>query len=79
MKRFLVAILVLAIFLSICAMAEGVPVPKNKEDNTVADFEQDFLSFIHAQNEKENYVVSPLSFRAALILRRRRFNTRAIA
>ena len=68
MKRFLVAILVLAIFLSICAMAEGVPVPKNKEDNTVADFDQDFLSFIHAQNEKENYVVSPLSFRAALIL-----------
>lgn len=34
----------------------------------MASFDQDFLSYIHAQNEKENYVVSPLSFRAALIL-----------
>ena len=34
----------------------------------MAIFDQDFLSFIHAQNEKENYIVSPLSFRAALIL-----------
>ena len=34
----------------------------------MASFDKDFLNFIHAQNEKENYVVSPLSFRAALIL-----------
>ena len=34
----------------------------------MASFDQDFLSYIHAQNEKENYIVSPLSFRAALIL-----------
>ena len=68
MKRFLVAILVFAMFLSITAMAEGLPVPNNKEGDTVAGFDQDFLCFIHAQNEKENYVVSPLSFRAALIL-----------
>lgn len=68
MKRFPVAILVLAMFLSTVALAEGIPVPNNKEGNTVAIFDQDFLSFIHAQNEKENYIVSPLSFRAALIL-----------
>ena len=68
MKRFLVAILVFAMFLSITAIAEGLPVPNNKECDTVAGFDQDFLCFIHAQNEKENYVVSPLSFRAALIL-----------
>ena len=68
MKRFLVAILVLAMFLSTVALAEGIPVPNNKEGNTVPIFDQDFLSFIHAQNEKENYIVSPLSFRAALIL-----------
>ena len=68
MKRFLVTILVLAMLLSTVVMAEGAPVPNNKEDNTVANFDQDFLSFIHMQNEKENYAVSPLSFRAALIL-----------
>lgn len=34
----------------------------------MASFDQVFLSFVHAQNEKENYIVSPLSFRAALIL-----------
>lgn len=68
MKRFLVAILVLAMLLFTAALAEGIPIPNNKEDNTVANFDQDFLSFIHMQNEKENYVVSPLSFRAALIL-----------
>ena len=38
MKRFLVAILVLAMFLSTVALAEGIPVPNNKEGNTVADF-----------------------------------------
>lgn len=70
MKRFLAAILALAMFLSALAMAEGVPAPNDpgKEGITVASFDQDFLSYIHAQNEKENYVVSPLSFRAALIL-----------
>jgi len=34
----------------------------------MASFDQDFLDYIHAQNEKENYIVSPLSYRAALIL-----------
>ena len=52
MKRFLVAILVFAMFLSITAIAEGLPVPNNKEGDTVAGFDQDFLCFIHAQNEK---------------------------
>ena len=32
------------------------------------EFDRDFLSYVHAQNETENYIVSPLSFRAALIL-----------
>ena len=68
MKRLLIIILICAMFLSTVALAEGIPVPNNKEGNTVANFDQDFLSFIHAQNEKENYIVSPLSFRAALIL-----------
>ena len=31
-------------------------------------FDADFLSYVQAQNETENYVVSPLSFRAALML-----------
>ena len=34
----------------------------------MASYDQDFLNYIHAQNEKENYVISPLSFRTALIL-----------
>lgn len=70
MKRFLVAILILAMLHSALAIAEGVPVPNDpgKEGITVASFDQDFLSYIHTQNERENYVVSPLSFRAALIL-----------
>ena len=70
MKRFLVAILVLTMFLSALAMAEGVPTPNDpgKEGIAVTSFDQDFLSYIHTQNEKENYIVSPLSFRAALIL-----------
>lgn len=70
MKRFLISILMLAVFLSAPATAEGVPAPNDpgKEGITVASFDQDFLSYIHSQNEKENYVVSPLSFRAALIL-----------
>ncbi len=73
MKRFLVVVLMCAIFLSTGVMAEGtsgdsVPNDPGKEDTAVASFDQDFLNFIHAQNEKENYVVSPLSFRVALIL-----------
>lgn len=73
MKRFLVAILVPVLFLSMLATAEEatkklVPNDTGKEDISMACFDQDFISFIHAQNEKENYVVSPLSFRAALIL-----------
>ena len=31
-------------------------------------FDRDFIDFIRAQNEGENFIVSPLSFRAALIL-----------
>ena len=51
MKRFLAAILALAMFLSALAMAEGVPAPNDpgKEGITVASFDQDFLSYIHAQ------------------------------
>ena len=33
-----------------------------------ARFDRDFLLYIRARNEKENYVVSPLSFRTALML-----------
>ena len=73
MKRFMVVILICAMLLSMLAIAEGttettVPNDPGKEDTAVASFDQDFLNFIHTQNEKENYVVSPLSFRAALIL-----------
>lgn len=75
MKRLiaLFVILMCATFLSTGAMAKetsGGPVPNdpNKEDTAVASFDQDFLNCIHTQNKKENYVVSPLSFRAALIL-----------
>ncbi|MBE5774792.1 MAG: serpin family protein [Clostridiales bacterium] len=75
MKRLiaLFVILMCATFLSTCAMAKetsGGPVPNdpNKEDTAVASFDQDFLNCIHTQNKKENYVVSPLSFRAALVL-----------
>lgn len=68
MKRFLVAILVIVMSITTVALADGVPVPNNEEGITVASFDQDFLRYIQAQNEKENYVVSPLSFRAALIL-----------
>ena len=36
--------------------------------NLNAAFESDFLDYVQKQNEKENYVISPLSFRAALML-----------
>ena len=71
MKRFLVFILMYAVLLSTVALTEGAsdnPAPNNREGIAVASFDRDFLSFIHVQNEKENYIVSPLSFRAALIL-----------
>ena len=32
------------------------------------DFDTDFLNYVNAQHEKENFVVSPLSFRVALAL-----------
>lgn len=71
MKRFLVFILMYAVLLSTVALTEGAsdnPAPNNREGIAVASFDRDFLNFIHVQNEKENYIVSPLSFRAALIL-----------
>lgn len=73
MKRFLVILLICAMLFSMLSFAEEAsesPVPNDpgKEDTAMASFDQDFLSFVHAQNEKENYIVSPLSFRAALIL-----------
>ena len=69
MKRFLAALLACAMLLSICALAEETtPDDPDREGMAMAGFDQDFLDYIHAQNEKENYVVSPLSFRAALIL-----------
>ena len=69
MKRFLAVILICAMLLSIQAVAEETTQNEpGREDIAVASFDQDFLSYIHAQNEKENYIVSPLSFRAALIL-----------
>ena len=69
MKRFLAAVLMCAMLLSMQALAEETtPDGPGREDTAVAGFDQDFLNYIHAQNEKENYVISPLSFRAALIL-----------
>lgn len=69
MKHFLAAVLMCAMLLSMHAMAEDTtPDGPGREDTAVAGFDQDFLNYIHAQNEKENYVISPLSFRAALIL-----------
>ena len=69
MKCFLAVILMCAMLLSMQAVAEETTQNEpGREDIAVASFDQDFLSYIHAQNEKENYIVSPLSFRAALIL-----------
>lgn len=72
-ERFLVAILALATLLSTVAMAEGptenpVSADSYGEGVTVTDFDRDFLGYIHAKNERDNYIVSPLSFRAAMIL-----------
>ena len=69
MKRFLAVILMCAMLLSMQAVAEETTQNEpGREGIAVASFDQDFLSYIHIQNEKENYIVSPLSFRAALIL-----------
>ena len=69
MKRFLAVILMCAMLLSMQAVAEEtIQNEPGREGIAVASFDQDFLNYIHAQNEKENYIVSPLSFRAALIL-----------
>lgn len=73
MKRLLAAILICTVFLSMLALAEEATESltsndPGKEDIAVTSFDQDFLNYLHAQNKKENYVVSLLSFRAALIL-----------
>ena len=69
MKRFLAVILMCAMLLSMQAVAEEtIQNEPGRDGIAVAGFDQDFLNYIHAQNEKENYIVSPLSFRAALIL-----------
>lgn len=69
MKRFLAAILMFAMLFSTKALSEGTTSnAPGEEGMAVVSFDQDFLGYIRAQNEKENYVVSPLSFRAALLL-----------
>ena len=81
MKRFLAAMLFCAVLLTCIAAAGGAfgepglnehSGDEGREAGAVTDlspsFDQDFLSYIHAQYERENYVVSPLSFRAALAL-----------
>lgn len=69
MKRFLAVILMCAMLLSMQAVAEEtIQNEPGREGIAVASFDQDFLNYIRAQNEKENYIVSPLSFRAALML-----------
>ena len=69
MKRFLISILMCAMLLSMHASAEGTTLGMpQREDTAAVGFDQDFVNYIHAQSERENYVVSPLSFRTALIL-----------
>lgn len=69
MKRFLAALLLCAMALAGLAAAGGATTDgPEEEDAAMAGFDQDFLDYIHAQNEGENYIVSPLSFRAALML-----------
>ncbi|MBR2571341.1 MAG: hypothetical protein IKE30_04355 [Clostridia bacterium] len=78
MKYFIpVLILVCALLFSSFAAAEEAPVPDESsiqggpasgETDASASFDQSFLRYIRARKEKENYIVSPLSFRAALIL-----------
>ena len=59
MRRLLIAILICSMLLPMCAMAAT---------DADTDFDQDFLSYIHALNAREDYIISPLSLRAALIL-----------
>ena len=69
MKRFLISILMCVMLLSMRASAEGTTLGMPQREGTAAvGFDQDFVNYIHAQSERENYVVSPLSFRTALIL-----------
>ena len=69
MKRFLAALLLCAMALAGLAAVGGATTDgPEEEDAAMAGFDQDFLDYIHAQNEGENYIVSPLSFRAALML-----------
>ena len=69
MKRFLAVILMCAMLFSMRALAEGTSQNEpGTEGIVVADFDQAFLDYVDAQNERENYVVSPLSFRTALML-----------
>lgn len=80
MKRFLIlALLICAVFPATFPGAGETTVgsvPESTHDekasvvagNMSTAFDRDFLAFIHTLNERENYVISPLSFRVALIL-----------
>jgi serpin B len=80
MKRFLIlALLICAMSLATFAgagetVAGSVTNPADDArasvvaSNMNTSFDRDFLAFIHTLYEEENYVISPLSFRAALML-----------
>ena len=80
MKRLMIlALLICAMSLATFAGAGEAAtgsVPNSTDDarasvvahNMNTSFDQDFLDFIRTLHEKENYVISPLSFRVALIL-----------
>ena len=71
-------LLAVILFLTACgtivpgSQPEASPVRAELKEAEVTNlndsFDADFLSYVQEQNEKENYVVSPLSFRAALML-----------
>lgn len=74
-KRFITVIIICSLLFSALALAEGAteePADGGKEGSTVIgsnmSFDQELIGFIRAQNERENYIVSPLSLRAALML-----------
>jgi len=44
------------------------PETESQEETVTEDFDTDFLNYVHGQYERENYIISPLSFRTALVL-----------
>lgn len=81
MKR-LIAIPVLLLSLALCLSSCGTSVPGSAQQvspepadlieseviSVNSNFDADFLSYVKSGRAEENYVVSPLSFRAALVL-----------